>query len=98
MLVDAPQSGRPHATAKLMQHPHIRPRVPATHAGKLSPSRLLRQHFDQQVHRMHRRKQTQQMHAVELGGRVGAMPTACATSRPTVVEEVVGNERIEQFE
>jgi hypothetical protein len=98
MLVDAPQSGHPHLTAELMQHPHIWPRVPTTHAGKLSPSRLLRQHFDQQVHRMHRRKQTQQMHAVELGGGVGAMPAACATSRPARVEEVVGNERIEQFE
>jgi len=81
-----------------MQHPHIRPRVLATHAGKLSPSPLLGQHFDQQVHRMHRRKQTQQMHTVELGGGVCAMPTACAASRPALVEEVVGNERIEQFE
>jgi len=47
---------------------------------------------------MHWRKQTQQMHAVELGGGVGAMPAARVTPRPTVVEEVVGNERIEQFE
>ena len=98
MLVDPPQAGHSHAPAKLMQHPHIRPRVLARHAGKLSPIPLLGQHFDQQVHRMHWRKQTQQMHAVELGGRVGAMPAASATTRPALVDEVVGDERIEQFE
>jgi len=98
MLVDPPQPGHSRASAKLMQHPHIRPPALATHVGKLSPSPLLGQHLDQQVHRVHRREQTQQMHAVELGGGVGAMPSASATTRPAIVDEVVGNERIEQLE
>jgi hypothetical protein len=38
------------------------------------------------------------MHAVELGGGVSAMPSASATTRPAIIDEVVGNQRIEQLE
>lgn len=47
---------------------------------------------------MHWREQAQQMGAKELGGGVLAMPSASATLGPGFVDEVVGHERIQEFE
>ena len=90
MLVDSPQSRHAHATSKLVHHPHIGHSALATQIRELS--------LDQQVHRMHRREQAQQVNAKELGHGVFVMSSARATLRPAFVDEIVGNEQIQEFE
>jgi hypothetical protein len=43
-------------------------------------------------------EQTQQMHPVELSSAVLSMSPARVTGRPTLIDEVVGNQRSQQFE
>jgi hypothetical protein len=98
VLVDPPQSRHAHSAAEQVHHPHVRHPALAAQAGELAPRALLRQHFDQQVHGMHRGEQAQQMHPEELGGGVFAMPPASGAVRPAFVDEVVGDERSQKFE
>ena len=97
MLVDPPQSGHPQPRPKLVQHPHIGHPVLAAQAREGPPRPLRRQHFDQQVQGMHRREQTQQVNAKELGGSVRVVPTAGAAVRPDLIDEIVGDQRIQEF-
>ena len=64
MLVDPPQPAHVHAAAELVQDPYAGHLGLTTQTGKLSPGALLRQHFDQQVHGMHRGEQAQQVNAL----------------------------------
>jgi len=97
MVVDPPQSAYAHAAAKLVQHTHAGHLSLAAQTGELSPGALLRQQLDQQVHRMHRGQQTQQMNPIKLGRTViPASPTG-VTLRPALVDEIVGHERAQQF-
>lgn len=98
MRVDPPQSRHAHAAAKLVQHPHVGHPALAAQAGKLSPRTLLWQHFDQQVHGMDWREQAQQVNAIKLRGGVFTMPPAGGAVRPAFVDEIVGHERIQEFE
>jgi hypothetical protein len=98
VLVDSAQSRHAHATPELVHHPHVGHPALAAQCSEFSPRALLRQHFDQQVHGMHRREQTQQVNAKELGGGVFAMPPAGGAVRPAFVDEIVGHERIQEFE
>jgi hypothetical protein len=98
MLVNPPQSRHAHAAAEQVHHPHVGHSALAAQAGEFAPRALLRQHFDQQVHGMHRGEQAQQMHSEELGGGVFAMPTASTAVRPAFVDEIVGDERSQEFE
>ena len=82
MLIDLPQSCDPQTRPKLVQHAHVGDSALATQTRKLSPRVLLRQHFHQQVQRMHGREQAQQMDAKELSGGVLPVTTAGATVRP----------------
>jgi hypothetical protein len=97
VLVDSSQSRHAHATPELVHHPHVGHPTLAAQRGEFSPRALLRQHFDQQVHGMHRREQTQQVNAKELGGGVFAMPPAGGTVRPAFVDEIVGDKRIHKL-
>ena len=47
---------------------------------------------------MHRGEQAQQVNAIELGGGVFAMPPAGGAVGPAVVDEIVGDERSQEFE
>jgi len=47
---------------------------------------------------MDRGEQTQQVHPVELGRRIGPASAAGAMVGPAVVDELIGNERSQQFE
>ena len=47
---------------------------------------------------MHRREQTQQVNAKELGRGVFAMPPAGVAARPAFVDEIVGHKRIQELE
>jgi len=97
VLVDSSQSRHAYATPELVHHPHVGHPASAAQRGEFSPRALLRQHFDQQVHGMYRREQTQQVNAIELGAGVFAMPPAGGTVRPAFVDEIVGHERIQEF-
>jgi hypothetical protein len=81
-----------------VHHPHVGHTALTAQAGKLSPRALLRQHFDEQVHGMHWREQAQQVNAIELCGGVFAMPPAGGVVRPAFIDEIVGDERSEEFE
>lgn len=94
MLVDPAKPGHAQPRPKLVQHPHVRHPVLAAQACEGPPRPLLRQHFDQQVQGMHRREQTQQVNAKELGGGVRVVPSAGAAVRPALVDEIVGDQRI----
>lgn len=98
MLIDAPQSRHTQAVPELVQHAHARHLALAAQLRKLPPGALLRQHFDQEVQRMDRGEQTQQMHPIELSGGVFSMSATRVTGGPTLIDEIVGNERSQQFE
>jgi hypothetical protein len=98
MLVDLAQPAHAHTDAKLVQHSHVGHLVLPAQASELSPRALFRQHLDQQIQGPHRRKQTQQVHAKELGGGVRPPPSAGGAVRPTGVDEIVGDEGIQKFE
>jgi hypothetical protein len=49
MVIDLAQPAHAHASAKLVQHPHIGHLTLPAQARKLSPCTLLGQHFDQQI-------------------------------------------------
>jgi hypothetical protein len=98
MLVDPPQPRHADASAELVHHPHVGHPALAAQAGELSPCALLWQHFEQQVHGMDWREQAQQVNAIELGGGMFAMPSAGGSVRPAVVDEIVGDERRQEFE
>jgi hypothetical protein len=97
-FVDLPQSHDAHAGAKRVEDANIGCAMAMAQAGKIPPSPLLRQQLAQQVERMHRRQQRQQMHAPELGWAELPTRTANRAQVPTLVDEVVGNVWIEQFE
>jgi hypothetical protein len=80
-----------------VQPAHARHLGLAAQAGELSPRALLRQQFDQQVHRMHRRQQAQQMEPIQLGRTVLPPPPARVARRPALADEIVGHKRIEEF-
>ena len=47
---------------------------------------------------MHRREQTQPVNAKELGGGVFAVPTAGAAVRPDLIDEILGDQRIQKLQ
>jgi hypothetical protein len=97
MLVDLAQTTRAHAAAKLVQDTHTRHLGLAAQTSELSPRSLLRQQFDQQVQRMHRREQTQQMNPIKLRRTVSPPPPTGLTQGPALVDKLVGHQWAQQF-
>ena len=91
MLINPPQSGDSQARPELVQHAHAGHLRLAAQAGKLSPSALLRQHFDQEVQGMDGGEQTQQMHPIQLSGGVFSTPPARGRGGPGLIDEILGN-------
>ena len=98
MLIDAPQSRDTQSSPELVQHAHAGHLALAAQPRKPPPSTLLRQHFDQEIQGMDRGEQTQQMHPIELSGGVFSMSPAGGTEGPRMINEIVRNERSQQFE
>ena len=98
LRMDATQAGDAQAGPELVQAAHPGHLSLAAQAGELSPGALLRQHLDQEIQGMNRREQTQQMHPIELSGGVLAASPARDRFGPAVIDEIVGNERSQQFE
>lgn len=98
MFVDPSQARHANASAELVHHPYIGHPALATQPGEFPPCALLWQQFEQEVHRMNWREQAQQVRPIKLGGGVFATPSARDTVRPTFVDEIVGDERRQEFE
>jgi len=75
-LVDLPQSHDAHEGAKGVEDANIGGAMAMAQPGKVSPTALFGQQLSQQVERMDRRQQRQQMHAPELGR--AELPTGAA--------------------
>ena len=84
--------------AKGMEDAHIGHAMPMGQSGKSTPSALLGQHRREQIERMHRRQQRQQMHPPKLGSAELPVRTTRRTDTPMVVDEIVGNIRVQQVE
>jgi hypothetical protein len=97
MRVDPPQPRHSRASAKLVQDAHAGHLSLTPQTGELSPGALLRQQLDQQVHRMHRREQAQQMDPIKLCRTVIPPPPAGVAMRPAFVDEIIGHEWVEKF-
>lgn len=97
-FVDLPQSHDADTVAKSVEDAHIRGAMAVAQAGKVPPRALLWQQLGQQIERMHWRQQRQQMHAPKLGRTELPARAANGTYVPMCVDEVVGNEGIEQVE
>ena len=100
MLVNPPQSSHAQARPKLVPHSYPGHLTLATQSCKLAPRALFRQHFHQQIDRMHGGKHAQQVQPVELCGAVGPASAAGATVGPTLIDEIVrdiGIQKVEQF-
>jgi hypothetical protein len=98
VLIDAPQSRHAQPCPELVQHAHAGHLVLVAQTGKLPPSALLWQHLHQQIQGMDRSEQTQQVHSIELRSGVLSMSAAGVTGGPTLINEIIGNERSQQFE
>jgi hypothetical protein len=96
MRVDPPQPGHAHATTEFMQDAHAGHLSLTAQTGELSPGALLRQQCDQQIHRMHRRQQRQQMDPIKLCRTVISPPSTGRAMRPAVVDEIVGDEGVQK--
>lgn len=97
-LVDLPHSHDPHPSAKGVEDPNVGRAMAMAQAGKISPRALLGQQLGQQIERMHRRQQRQQMHAPELGGAELPARAAKGTCVPMFVDEIVGDVWLKQVE
>lgn len=91
MLVDPAQPGHAQPLAKLMQHPRLRHRMAVWQMGKATPGSLFGQHLDQQVERMHRRQQRQQMQPPKLGGTKEPTSATTVRLRKLLVDPRIGN-------
>jgi len=66
----------------------------AAQTGEFSPTTLRRQQLDQQIYRMHRGEQTQQMNPVKLCRAVITPPSASGSVRPALIDKIIGHERV----
>ena len=97
MFIDPPQTGHSQAAAKFMQDAHPGHLGLAPQPCEFSPRALLGQELDQQIDRMHRREQTQQMDPIKLGRAEIAPPPARVVLWPCLVDEIVGHQRAQKF-
>ncbi len=74
-----------------MQHPRLWHRIPVGQMGKATPGSLFGQHLDQQVERVHRRQERQQMHSPKLGGTKEPTSATTVRLRKLPVDPRIGN-------
>lgn len=84
--------------AKCIEDSHIGHAMAMAQPGKAAPGALLGQHRGEQIERMHRCQQRQQMHAPELGCAEVPARAAQRTGAPMLVDEIVGNIWIQNVE
>lgn len=91
-FVDAAQASDSKATPELVQHAHVRNSMSVGQVRKLTPSPLLGQHLNDEIHRMSRGQQNQLMDSPQLRGAEVAVPAAGAGVRPLFYQKRVGDE------
>lgn len=89
MLIDPAQTTDPDLLPKLVQHPH--PGPVAAQPAEPTPSRLFGQLGHDQIERMRRRQQWQQMHAPQLRRTQSTAPPAGKLAWAQIVDERVGH-------
>jgi len=89
VLIDPAQAADPDLLTKLVQHPH--PGPVAAQPAEPTPSGLFGQLSHDQIERMRRSQQRQQMHAPQLRPTEGAAPPASELARTQIVDESVGH-------
>jgi hypothetical protein len=97
-FVDLPQSHHPDTGAKGIENANVGRAMAMAQPGEIPPRPLLGKQLGQQVERMHRRQQRQQVRAPQLGGTELPARAAHWTHVPMFVDEVVGNVWIKQVE
>ena len=81
-----------------MHHANVGNLMTVGQVGKPSPIALLRQHLKQQVDRVSRGQQHQEMEPPLLGGAELPLATARGSVRPLFAQKIVGNKRGKLFE
>jgi len=84
--------------AKCIEDAHVGHAMAMAQPGKAAPSALFGQHRREQIERMHGCQQRQQVDAPELGRAQLPARAAHRASAPMLVDEVVGNVRIQDVE
>ena len=95
-FVDLAQSHYTQAGAKGVQDANVGCAMAMAQAGKSTPSALFGQEAHQQIERMHRSQQCQQMRAPKLSGTELPARTTNRTCVPALVDEVVWNIWVQQ--
>ena len=90
MFIDVTQAGDAVAIPKLVEHPDIRKGTLVGQMGKAAPVALFGQQLDQQVERMRRREQRQQVQPIQLGRTETAAATAPQGAGQELVHERIG--------
>ena len=93
MFIDVAQAGDAQAVPKLVEHPDIRNGALVGQVGKAAPVALFGQQMDQQVERMRRREQRQQVKPIQLGWTETATATAAQGPGQELVHERIGHMR-----
>jgi hypothetical protein len=96
MLIDPAQPAHPDLLSELVQHAHPGPR--SAQPAETTPRGLFGQLGDDQIERMRRRQQRQQMHAPQLGRTEGATAPAGELAGAQIVDERVGHIGRDQVE
>jgi hypothetical protein len=96
MLIDPAQSTDADPLPKFVQHPH--PRPVAAQPAEPTPRRLFGQLGHDQIERMRRSQQRQQMRAPQLRRAQRTPPPTGEQARTQIVNEVVGHIRRDQVE
>ena len=81
-----------------MHHANVGNLMTVGQVGKPSPSALLRQHLKQQVDRVSRGQQHQEMEPPQLGRTEMPLATAGGSVRPLFAQKPIGNKRGKLFE
>lgn len=97
-LIDLPQPQHAHTGAKRIEDANVGCAMAITQPGEIPPRALLGQQPGQQIERMHRRQEWQQVRAPELSWAELPAWTADRPHVAEVVDEVVGNVWIKQVE
>ena len=97
-FVDLPQSADACPSAKRVEDANVRCAMAVAQPREIPPRALLGQQPGQQIERMHRRQECQQVRAPKLGWAELPARTADGPHGAEVVDEVVGNVWIKQVE
>jgi hypothetical protein len=98
LVVDGAQTRHPHAGTELVEQRHVRYTLPSPQAREGSPCGLLREHRQEQIQGTDWGQDDQQVQPPQLGGTERWPWAARRTEIPPLVDEKIGNVRIQQVQ